>query len=305
MIYGITGNTEKDRLWQPVADLVGWLLKCEIPFRLHPDIGDGLARRGLVAARICDECVTDDLAGAVDVLLSFGGDGTLLNTAHQVGEAGTPILGVNIGRLGFLADIEVGHLIDTIESLERGAYRTEARMVLEVVPPPDLPLRARWALNELAIARAGTTGLLTVSVEVDGVHLNDYWADGLIISTPTGSSAYSLSAGGPLMAPGCGALILTPLAPHTLTVRPIVLPDSVTLRVTVRPRPGQPFVIAPDGFGVQVDRPDLELTVRRAGHTVNLVKLPAQHYFQTIRSKLMWGQSQGLAAADATAQEGT
>jgi NAD+ kinase len=289
MTFGITGNPHKDRLWQPVAALTHWMLHEGIGFCLHRDVAKGLAERGLLEEQVCAVRGTPNLAEQCDMVLSFGGDGTLLNTAHEVGARMTPILGVNIGRLGFLADIEVGQVEATIPRLLRGEYRTEARMVLEATVPDGPPLLARWALNEFVLQRNGVTGMIAVEVWVDGTFLNTYWADGLLIATPTGSTAYSLAIGGPIMAPGCGSILLNPLAPHALTVRPLVLPDSATIEVRVAEQE-QPFVFMADGWGSVLEHASLRLHIRRAPHTVNLVKLPEQHYFQTLRTKLLWGQ---------------
>jgi len=138
------------------------------------------------------------------------------------------------------------------------------------------------------IDRSGAAGLIEIEVTVDETPLNTYWADGLIIGTPTGSTAYSLSTGGPIIAPGVEAVILTPIAPHTLTVRPIVLPADVTITCRVLQN-DQPYVFAADGRSTMFDEHDLEFSVEQAAHTVNLVKLPGQHFFHTLRSKLMWG----------------
>ncbi len=292
MRYGIGGNTSKDKLWKPVAALVQWFLEEGIEFRLRPDVSTGLISRGLLSATTCAPHTEADLAAHVDVVLSFGGDGTLLSTAHEVGTRSVPILGVNIGRLGFLAEIEVGDLRKTIERLESGDYRVEPRMVLGGSTSSGHSLESDWALNEFVIERAGASKMISVDVTVDGIYLNSYWADGLIIATPTGSTAYSLSTGGPIMAPRCGAIILTPIAPHTLTVRPIVLPDTVVVKARVH-NEGHPYVISADGMSTLITEDGIELTVRRAGHDVNLVKLPEQDYFQTIRSKLMWGVPAG------------
>lgn len=289
MTYGITGNTEKDELWAPAAELVSWLARERIPFRLARDLADGLRARGLLDAGLAD-CAADDLARESDIILSFGGDGTLLRSAHEVDSLETPILGVNIGRLGFLADIEVSHVQGTIASLERGEYRIEERMVLRAEVKHGGEASAYWALNEFVLERSGSAGLISVQVTVDGVYLNDYWADGLIIATPTGSTAYSLSVGGPIVAPGSDVVILTPLAPHSLTVRPIVLPAVSIIEAQVT-RTDQPYVLAWDGRSRSFEPADEPITFRfsKASHVVKLVKLPEQHYFQTLRSKLMWG----------------
>lgn len=287
MTYGITGNTQKEKLWRPAADLVRWLVDRGLAFRLHEAVACGLADRGLIDRAFCVQHGARDLASASDVILSFGGDGTMLRSAHEVGTLGTPILGVNIGRLGFLADIEVEEVQDAIEQLERGAYRIESRMALRAEVEGGSDSQAWWALNEFVFERSGSAGLISIDVVVDGEPLNDYWSDGLLIATPTGSTAYSLSVGGPIVMPGSGVIILTPIAPHTLTVRPIVLPARAVLSVRVRART-EPFVLAADGESTAFDE-EIAFTIRQADHTVNLVKLSDQHYFKTIRSKLMWG----------------
>ncbi len=290
MTLGITGNPQKERLWQPVAELVSWLLRRDYAFCLHASIARGLAERELVGPTIC-EAHAGDLAAEADIILSFGGDGTMLRTAHEVGAGGTPLLGINIGRLGFLADLEVGMVQDAVEHLHGGRYQVEERMVLQA-PRDDgraegSGLDVHWALNEFVIDRSGSAGLIQIEVTVNDKPLNTYWADGLIMATPTGSTAYSLSAGGPIIAPGTDAMILTPMAPHTLTVRPIVLPGTAQIEAHVRA--DEPYVLAADGRSRAFEAPGVRFTIRRAAHSVHLIKLSGQHYFQTLRSKLMWG----------------
>jgi NAD+ kinase len=287
MTYGITGNPNKSQIWQPVARLVGWLLQQDMDFCLHRPIAEGLRERDLVSASLCEERSAEAIAQDSDVMLSFGGDGTLLRVAHTTGAHDTPVLGVNIGRLGFLADIEVEQLTEAIELIEEGRYHVEERMVLEGSADHD-DIGRDWALNEFVLDRSGAAGLIKIHVEVDGTPLNTYWADGLIMATPTGSTAYSLSTGGPIVAPGVDAITLTPIAPHTLTVRPIVLPGSARITAKVLANE-EPYVFAADGRSTLLDEHDLEFTVHRADHTVNLIKLPDQHFFHTLRSKLMWG----------------
>ena len=299
MRYGITGNPHKEQMWEPVTELVTWLIRQDLPFCLHRDVAEGLAERDLLGEEVCTQNATDDLAATSDMVLSYGGDGTLLRTAHALGhngsDGGTPIVGVNIGRLGFLADIDTGGVEEAIQQLEDGAYHVQERLVLKAsARREDAPaakgaaLSARWALNEFVVDRSGETGLLEIDVRVDGTPLNTYWADGLIFATPTGSTAYSLSAGGPILAPGTDAIILTPIAPHTLTVRPIVLPADAAIEVRVRPE-APSYVFAADGRNNFIDTRGLVLSIEKAAHTVNLAKLDGQRYFKTLRSKLMWG----------------
>ena len=288
MVYGITGNTTKERLWDPVAALVTWLAKHDLPYYLHQNVALGLLDRDLVPAALCHQHSETDLADKVDVILSFGGDGTLLRSAHEIGPLGTPILGVNIGRLGFLADIDVGHVQETIHRLENGDYSIDQRMVLAVDVERPTETRQFWALNDVVIARAGPAGLIGIDVVVDGTPLNRYWADGLIVSTPTGSTAYSLAVGGPIVAPGSDVILLSPIAPHSLTLRPVVLPSGCVMEARVVGS-RKPYVLAIDGMSSEPHSDDVRITIRRGPHRINLVKFTDQHYFQTLRTKLSWG----------------
>lgn len=287
MIYGLTGNTGKPTLWQPLAETVGWMRQQGLTFRLHPRVAAGLAERNLVPADVCAHHESQTLAADSDVLLSFGGDGTLLTTSREAGTSHTPILGVNIGRLGFLADVETEHIQRAVRDLQRGRFRVEERALLDVRSEvAEVP--SSWALNEVAVERSGQAGLLSIRAEIDGGLLNTYWGDGLIVATPTGSTAYSLSVGGPIIAPGSGVVVLSPVAPHTLTVRPVVVPARSRLRLTVSNR-GNPYVVAMDGQARTVTADVATFEVTRAQHVIRLVKLLGHTYFDTLRAKLMWG----------------
>lgn len=289
MTYGITGNTLTERLWEPAAEVASWLSAQRADFCLDREVADGLAHRGLLPKEVCDEHATGDLPARVDVVLSFGGDGTLLRTAHQVGTAETPILGVNIGRLGFLAAVEVGHVTEAIRQIEAGDFSIENRMVLDADVaghPADAP---RYALNDIVVAKSGSASMIQVRAHVDGRFLNDYWADGLIIATPTGSTAYSLAAGGPVLTPHSGVIALTPIAAHTLTTRPIVLREDVTITLEVDGG-GLPFLVACDGRSEVIEGDAPIITISRAAHVARLIRLPTTDFFQTVRTKLSWGQ---------------
>ncbi len=286
MIYGITGNVTKDEIWEPIASFVSWLRSSTIPFVLNGPVAGGLVERGLVPDEVASFHSRPNLPHESEVILSFGGDGTLLSTAFQVGARETPIMGVNLGRLGFLADTEVSQLQDTILRLERGEYRIEPRMVLEARFEGTAGTETQWAVNDFVIERSPTPQLISIEVHVDSAYLTTYWADGLIVSTPTGSTAYSLSVGGPILVPGCGVVVLTPIAPHTLTVRPIVIPSDGVVSIKIEKAP---FVLASDGRSTTFEGGGSLVTVRKAQHTVKLIKLPEQDYYQTLRSKLRWG----------------
>ncbi|GAB5537004.1 MAG: NAD(+)/NADH kinase [Rubricoccaceae bacterium] len=293
MTFGITGNTTKDELWEPVAQFLRWLSDHDHGVCLQHDVADGLVERGLADATLCAEQGTHQLAARSDVLLSFGGDGSLMRTAHASDDANTPILGVNMGRLGFLTKVEVQELHEVIERIAGGDFGVEDRMTLDVsVDGLDLPSLdlATWALNDVVVDKSGTTSMIAVETFVDDVYLNTYWADGLIVSTPTGSTAYALSVGGPILAPGSDCISISPIAPHTLTARPIVLPCSSELRLHVSTR-GHPVAFAVDGVSTLIDTEDTIIRIRQSEHTVPLLTLPDRDYFATIRDKLKWGQS--------------
>ena len=285
MTYGITGNPAKDALWQPLSDLVDALAAEGLPFRLAEPLAAGLRDRGLSAHAMAH--ATNTPADGADLLLSFGGDGTLLRTAHHAD--GVPILGVNIGRLGFLTKAEVSEVWASIEAIEAGQTGIEERMTLDVeVDAPDLGDTPTWALNDVVVDKSGTTSMIQVEATVDGAFLNTYWADGLVVATPTGSTAYALSVGGPILVPGSETIVVAPIAPHTLTARPIVLPCNAELVLRVETR-GHPFAFACDGVSTLLDG-GVTVRIRRSEHVVRLVTLPDRDYFRTIRSKLSWGQ---------------
>lgn len=286
MVFGITGNTGKELVWEPISRLVGYLQATGRTFRIDEDICAELVSRDLITAEVAGPLAAETLVGVADVILSFGGDGTLLNTAHQVGDAGVPILGVNLGRLGFLASLEQGDLETAIGHLEAGRYRVEKRMTLSA-HTSDTNLPDTWALNEFVIQRPGDASLLAIDVSVNGLPLNTYWADGLIMATPTGSTAYNLAVGGPIVVPTSETIVMTPIAAHTLTVRPVVLPGSVTIEARIPD--GAPFVFTSDGRGTTVENGEVLIEVRRGKHPVNLIQLEDTEFFSTLRSKLMWG----------------
>lgn len=286
MIYGITGNGEKERLWEPVANLAKWLLDEGIPFVLHPALANGLAARRLLDQDICRERARSDLPNTCDIVLSFGGDGTLLNSLREVGPAETPILGVNIGRLGFLTGVEVHSVHEAIDEMERGDYRVEARSMLEA--QVESHAETLYAANDFLVTRTDSTQMISLEVEVDGVHLNRYWADGLLVATATGSTAYSLSVGGPIIAPGSGVICITPVAPHTLTVRPIILSESSVVRIIASENQG-PYTLAADGIPHRVDDPSKSIEVKESKRRMRLVQLNHRDYFETLRGKLGWG----------------
>jgi len=228
-----------------------------------------------------------DLKGKVDFLLSIGGDGTLLDTIAYVRDTGIPIMGINLGRMGFLSSIAKERIDLSIDKLFSGNFSLDQRVLIRLDSSRDLFGNLNYALNEVSIYRKSPESMLKIDTFVDDEYLNSYWADGLIVSTPTGSTAYSLSNGGPIILPGSSNFVITPIATHNLTVRPVVIPDSSEIRVRVIGRISE-YHINLDSRSALADD-TVEFTIMKEKFKINLVKLEGESYFKTIREKLLWG----------------
>jgi NAD+ kinase len=229
----------------------------------------------------------EDLTNKVDYVLSVGGDGCMLDTVALVSASGIPVLGINTGRLGFLSNTSSKEIPAAIQALKNGNIKIEERALLELQTANNLFGKMNLALNEITIHKKDSTSMLAVHTYVNSKYLNSYWADGLIIATPTGSTAYSLSCGGPIIAPGSRNFVITPIAPHNLNVRPLVLDDDSVITLKAEGRSKQ-FLISLDSRSEPFDS-DLELTLKRAKNNMKLVQLPDSDFFMTIRNKLTWG----------------
>ena len=222
-----------------------------------------------------------------DFAVSMGGDGTLLKTASHVRQKQIPILGVNMGRLGFLADVSADAIDETIDALYRGDYSVEDRTLIHVETNGEPIEGYECALNDVSILKRDSASMISIRASINGEYLTTYQADGLIVSTPTGSTAYSLSNGGPIIVPRTGVMLMTAVAPHSLNVRPIVLPDTAQIELTVSSR-SHTFLVAIDGrSGKLPEGTTLRLT--RAPYMVKVVKRSGTRYFATLREKMMWG----------------
>lgn len=225
-----------------------------------------------------------------DIAISIGGDGTFLGTAASVGSSGIPILGINTGRLGFLADVSPDNIDASLEALCRGDYIVEKRKALAVMKNGELSSFYPYALNEVAVLKHDNSSLIEIATYVNGNYLTNYLADGLIISTPTGSTGYSLSVGGPILVPQSGTFCISPIAPHSLSVRPVVVRDDVKIELKVRSRTKN-FLLACDGQSESLPH-STTITVQCAPHTIKVIKIAHKHFFETLRDKLMWGADQ-------------
>ena len=225
-----------------------------------------------------------------DFVISMGGDGTLLKSAHFVGAKGIPIMGVNMGRLGFLADVSPNEIESAIDALYSGSYELEEHTVIQVEVEGQTLETCPRALNDIAVLKRDNASMISIRASINGEYLVTYQADGLIVSTPTGSTAYSLSNGGPIIVPQAGILCLTPVAPHSLNIRPIAIKDDSEITITVESRSHQ-FLIAIDGRSEKCQE-DARLTIRKAPYAIHIVKRQGQKYFTTLREKMMWGADQ-------------
>jgi NAD+ kinase len=219
--------------------------------------------------------------------ISVGGDGTLLESVTHIGAAQIPILGINTGRLGFLATISKDDVSHALHKVLQGAYSLDKRATLKLETEPGIFGNLNYALNDFSVVKKDTSSMITIHTFIDGQLLNTYWADGIIIATPTGSTGYSLSCGGPLIFPGSGNFVITPVSPHNLTVRPIVVPDHSEISFQVEGR-SRKFLVSLDSRISTVDH-TVKLKVKKGDFKVHLIQLEGQHYFKTLRQKLNWG----------------
>ncbi len=233
--------------------------------------------------------IEDNLSGLVDILFSFGGDGTFLNTIRLVRNFEIPVMGINTGRLGFLAGINREHISIAIEKLMAGEYTLDKRSLLQIQSPDFNFKEYAFALNDIAIFKKDPATTLMLDVSVNNAFLNTYFGDGILISTPTGSTAYNLSCNGPILVPEAKNLIITPIASHALTVRPIVLPDDSKIHVKIAGR-SQKCNVSVDAYSHTFSK-ETEFFITKAERTLNTIRFHDQHFFDTIRQKLMWGIS--------------
>ncbi|RXK49835.1 NAD kinase [Aquirufa rosea] len=223
----------------------------------------------------------------VDMAWSIGGDGTLLETLTHIGDKMIPILGINTGRLGFLATISPQEVSQALDFLIQGNFRVEERSLVSVKSEVDLFANQSFGLNEVGIMKTDTSSMIVIKAYVDGNYLNSYWADGLIVSTATGSTGYSLSVGGPLVMPGSDIFIIAPMSPHNLNVRPLVVSSDSQLRFEVSSR-SQNFLISIDSRSKVLDS-QFSIEVQKAVFPAKLIKIPGDDFLQTLRNKLNWG----------------
>ena len=324
--FALFGNEYQTKKSASAALLLGCLQQHEAEVFVERTFYDFLRQMHggePVVAALCDSMhVFDVLDFPVDYAISMGGDGTLLKTASHVGATGIPIIGVNTGRLGFLADFLPNEIEQALDELYAGKCRVEEHAAIKLSLRDEQEFKVQgskslrdgssgsngsmslrdgskglsgsngsigypYALNDIAVLKRDNASMITIHARINGDELVTYQADGLVVSTPTGSTAYNLSNGGPIMAPLTGILCLTPVAPHSLNIRPIVINDDSVIELTVESRTHN-YLVAVDGRSATLDE-SIPLVISKAPYTVRIVKRASQHYFATLREKMMWG----------------
>ena len=232
----------------------------------------------------------DTLNASFDLLVSIGGDGTILRAITFVKSIDIPIIGINTGRLGFLATIQVDAIQHAIQNIIDGKYKISERSLLSIETTPENSdiTSLNFALNEIAVSRKNTTSMITVETYLDDEYLTSYWSDGLIVSTPTGSTGYSLSCGGPVITPGTNSFVLTPIAPHNLSARPLVIPDSTEIQLRVNGREEQ-HLVSLDSRIATLDNGTL-IKIKKADFKIKMIDLFDESFLDTLRKKLLWGE---------------
>lgn len=279
---GVFGNANKAQVVQNIARLSDWAKGRDIEVLLEKELAAKLGTAGYHGG---------ELGGRVDLVVTMGGDGTLLQAARLMRKSDVPILGINMGTFGYLTVINLNEMHDALERVLAGVYRTEKRMMLDVTVEDERGESFECSvLNDAVINRGNYSRMVDLEMIVDGHYLTTYRADGLIISTPTGSTAYSLSAGGPIVFPVLNTIILNPICPHTLTNRPVILPDTAVMKVMLWTREGG-AILSCDGQVTYNLKPGDAISIRRSDCVTNLIASPRRDYLEILRSKLGWGGS--------------
>ena len=273
-------NASEAEAVQVVKELVSWLKDHKVECFIEPEMAQSVSHPSLDKA---------EMPLAVDTVVVLGGDGTLLAAARTLQRNRIPILGVNLGGLGFLTEITLNELYPMLEAILQGDYKTDERMLLEArVWRDGKEIDEFTVLNDVVVNKGALARIIELETSVDDAYLTTFRADGLIISTPTGSTAYSLSAGGPIVYPSLHSIIITPICPHNLTNRPIIVPEEAVIRVTLRSGDAEVFLTLDGQVGFKMEGED-RMEVKKGEGVIRLIKSPSRGYFEVLRAKLMWG----------------
>lgn len=267
-----------------IFSIIESFIKNKIEFEIDVDSYDAISN--LNNKFISDNNIKNfkKLNSNFDYVISVGGDGTILKSAKEIGELLIPIVGLNKGRLGFLANSKVEIIDDILNKLKKKEFNISERSIIKA----EFEGLNKFALNEISVSRKNTTSLITIETKIDHQYLNTYWADGLIVSTPTGSTGYSLSCGGPIIMPDAKNFVLTPIAPHNLNARPLVISDRKKIEISINGRENECFISVDSKiYSISIDS---SVIISKASHYLNMVEFKDDNYLNTLREKLMWGK---------------
>ena len=287
MTIAVYARSTKDNHAAYIEQIHGYLKSEGVDMIIYEPYYNYLKTNSNLTLNIDTFSTSEELISKAFYLICLGGDGTMLETVTFVRKSGIPILGVNTGRLGFLSQVNKDDLEKALKLLLREKFTLDKRELIEISGCSNCFKDENYALNEFTIHKKDSSSMINIDTYIDGIFLNTYFADGLIVSTPTGSTAYSLSCGGPIMMPDSDNFIITPIAPHNLTVRPIVISNNKEIRFTVTGR-NDDFNVSLDSRGAQIPTGS-EIRIRKASFRINLINLEGQNFFTTLRNKMMWG----------------
>ncbi|NDC30351.1 MAG: NAD kinase [Bacteroidetes bacterium] len=289
MVLAIFGRYFKDEKFTEIQHFFNSLEKKKIDFVIYRKYYEDCLRNGLnLQAKIKTfDTHADFISYKFDYLISIGGDGTILSSIEYIRETELPVVGINTGRLGFLAGVSAQNASKAIEDIEKGHYSIDSRTVLQLESNVEIFSGVKFALNDFVIHKKDTASMVTIHTFINGEFLNSYWSDGLIISSPTGSTGYNLSCGGPILYPSSESFVITPISPHNLNVRPIIVSDKNIISFEIEGRSSS-FLATLDSRSESINQ-NVQLAIRKADFKFNLVRMNDENYLSTLRQKLMWG----------------
>jgi NAD+ kinase len=287
MKIALYGRPFNDSVLPYVQQVFSALVQHEVEIYVYKELDEFLSGKVTIAGTYKTFTKQDPLKGIIDVFLTLGGDGTLLDMVSFIRDTGIPVIGINFGRLGFLASVNKSDIAAAIHAVVNNEFTLDSRVLLTIESESKVFDGDNFALNDITFHKRDDSAMITIHAYLNGELLNSYWADGIIVSTPTGSTAYALSCGGPIVLPQSGNIVITPVAPHNLNVRPVVLSDDSVLSFEVECRSAN-YLVSCDSRTVIIDS-SIKFSIRKASFELNLVRLNNETYLTTLRNKLMWG----------------
>lgn len=290
MKVAIFGQQYQDNTLNSIRVLINCLKNHGANLFVEANFARLLENNGVIDLQSKDISIYNDLDLSFDLLVSIGGDGTILRAITSVKDLGIPIVGINTGRLGFLATVQTNEIERAFNDIYRGNYTISSRSLVEVTTNPTHPdlTEINFALNEIAVSRKNTTSMISVETQLNDEYLTAYWSDGLIVSTPTGSTGYSLSCGGPVIIPQAGNFVITPIAPHNLNARPLVIPDTTKITLNINSREDD-FLLSLDSRLVSLST-ETEVVITKANFKIKLIEFKYDSFISTLRKKMLWGE---------------